>query len=361
METNSASTNAFWDTTLGQFVGSLATTIICLVLAVMLPSWLAWIPYVLGVVAIYVAFGTGFRLIGEFVLGGVRLGQQAARRRANDERLRAEPALIEPIQRTPNSFCVGAIRRKEPGLPRLDGEWLSMKRDHETLKAYANQLDSNRSKAREALSNAVSKFTSDRNTLVLQQLQILRRAYRARRAIENVADLPAQELSVERLPVYAHMTLPPMPIYLSGAQLAARYPLTTGGAGSQLGQLLANPNNGNLIAAAIVTAAMVVMAKSNLSRAVRALEEARGDLLRFYADARGTITTLGRAHEEIVASSERLKAAENEIGELMSALSATLPPTPVRLSELSAGTREKVTRLWQWIICADAVYAREAV
>ena len=349
------------DTPLKAFGGYLALTVGSVLLAALLPSWLAWIPFLFGVLFSYATFGAALRLAGSVLRSGAQLGIRAGRELANQARLRAEPNLIVPLRPSLESFVTQGVPASEPDLPQLEGEWLSMSRDHERLKSYANQLDGNRSTASRLLYNAIIKFNSDRATLLDQQLQILRLAYRAKRAVEKVTGLPPQKLSVERLPNYAKIVAPPLPIYLSGDQLARKYPLTTGGAGAQIGQLLANPNNGNLVAAAIATAAMIVMAKANLSRAARALEETRGDLLRFYADVRGTIAILARAHEEVVASSMRLKAAEQEIGELMSKVKVPLSQNSVHISMLDPDTRENIVRLWQWVICADAVHARAAV
>lgn len=310
-----------------------------------LPEAIAWIPNLLGA-SFLVA-------IALFI---VQMAREEVRRAIH---LAPEP--IDPIPRAASVFDAEAIPETEANLPCLKGEWLSMGEDHDCLKLYAHQLDENRSRASAVLHQAVEKFTSDRSILLHQQLQILRHAYRARLILAQIKGLPEQALSVERLPNYAMLVVPPAPAYITEAQLARRYPLLPGGVGWQIGHLLANPANGNLIAAAVVTAVAVINAKATLSKALRQLEITRGEQIRYYVDVRGTLTTLGRAHEEIAASSDRLKAAEQEIRDLVTSAKASLPSGATEIAALETDVREKVNLLWQWIVCADAVHARAAV
>lgn len=318
------------------------------------PSVIAWLPKLFSYLMLVVA--------AAFVVRGVaKIFGKGAMRMVRAASIQLPPETIYMIRPAPLAFSLDRIRETEEPLPDIEGEWLSMMRDHDALKAYAGRLDGNRNTARSVLTSAVGKFVDDRSKLVQQQTQIMRRAWRARALIKDIAGLPKQGLSLESLPQYASIAIPSAPAYLTQSQLAHKYPLVPGGAGAQIGHLLANPGGGNWIAAAVATAATVLYAKATLSKALRALELARGQANTFYADARGTIATLARAHEEIVASSERLKAAELEIGELTGVVAATARPGRVSIDTLDASAREKVIRLWQWVLCADAVHARAAV
>lgn len=296
-----------------------------------------------------------------FLACAVKLGMSAAARvrGAVSVRLRATP--IYMIRSSPSHFRSTAIPASEACLPDIEGEWLSMGRDHARLKAYAQQIDNHRLSTKNVVDAAIAKFTTDRKTLVDQQTQILRLAFRAKSKIAFFDELPPLSVSVASLPEYARIALPDLDAVPAESTLNRRYVLLPGGVGAPLARLLAAPSTDNLIAVAIIAAAAAIHAKATISKAMRMLECARGEANVLYADARGLLDLLGRSHEEIVACSNRLKSAEIEIEGLLLSLENVSPATTLHLRSLGETDRGRVTRLWHWVLCAEAIHSRYAV
>lgn len=275
--------------------------------------------------------------------------------------LRLPPQPIYLMRSSPTHFDSERIPSCEDPLPALEGEWLSMGRDHAKLKTYAHRIDTRRSLIRKLIDEAIEKFTADRKKLVEQQMQILRLAFRAKRKIAFFDEIPPLSVSAETLPEYSCIVLPSACNTSVESALARRYILLPGGVGGPLGRLLAAPSTDNLIAAAIIAAVAAVHAKATLSKAARMLEAARGEANALYADARGTLNLLGKSHEEIVACSARLKSAEIEIEGLMLSLDHVISASTLHLRSLNETDQRRVKRLWLWVVCADAVHSRYAV
>lgn len=246
-------------------------------------------------------------------------------------------------------------------LPEVKGEWLSLLRDHEILNTFATQLDKHRAGVDAIAQAAVDRFNKDRQTLLAQQRNVLHRAFYARGRIKRFHELPQLKLSAASLPQLARLQVPSIPNFLTPAQYARKYRVQPAHAASAVGRTLMTQGltQANAIAAGVTLAIGAVIAKQRVSKAVRALEDARGQVASLCVEARNTVALLDRAHAEIVATSLHLKEIAREI-DILTAAAQAIPRGVRSLDQLAPDQREKVRTLWYWVLCADQM-SRNAV
>lgn len=273
----------------------------------------------------------------------------------------AAPQVIQVIEETPAVFDSSGIPDEEPCVPYVEGGWLSISQDHAKLRSYAADLDRSKDRTARRIGDAISRIKSDRSKLLAQQLQILRRAALGKKALAHIADLPMPSLSVEKLPHYASLNSPVAVGATIPSVVSSKYQLIPGATGVQLGRVLTMNNTGgaNILFAAAIAAAVAIRAKATVSKALRLLEEVRGQINVYNEEVRGRLAVLGRGHMEIVACSKKLKNAEREVMGLMSALE-NRPKDPINFEGLDSSTKAEVQQLWLWVVSADALLSRKA-
>ncbi|WP_165191746.1 hypothetical protein [Caulobacter soli] len=313
-----------------------------------------FITLLLGCGVLGVVIGLGMLVVASLSKVGRAIGGAVS--------LRTDPERIMPLVAVAEIFADDRVPQPTVTAPPVEGAWLSISRDLDALKGHAAYLDTLKGQAETCANQAVSTFTADREKLRHQQGQVLRWAHRGKQALKWVEGLEGLRADASGLPQLARLRLPPAPTYLTPAQFARKYSILPSSTGHAMGRLmvanggLGNPTNiGMAVAAAGVLA---LRAKSTVSKAKRAVADAQGAIGGFCQEAQSTIALLGRAHEEMVDVSGRLKAVEREIEGLIIDVTSQVSAR-VALSNLSAEGRSKVAQLYYWTLAADQV-ARQA-
>jgi len=267
------------------------------------------------------------------------------------------------VQPAPGLFDANAIPYPDRTPPKVEGLWRTMKEDHSALHGYADYLDSLKKEVDTAAQAAFDRFKADNARLSTQQRNLVTRAKKCRRQLSIFKELPKRLSGATSNPFTHELAIPVAPKAVTPSDIATRYGLLPFGA--NLGHVVsqsvpriaqAGMSSGNPIAAlafaAVGSAVLAVRAKSMVSAATRAIEEAYGKTQSFCVDVKASVALLGRAHEEAVAVSQRLTRAEGEVAALEADVAAIGKRTR-RLSQLSADDRAKVDRLFFWVLCAE--------
>jgi hypothetical protein len=249
--------------------------------------------------------------------------------------------------------------------PTPKGEWKSIISDHKALKEYAKYLDDHKAAVEDISEKAINHFQSDQAMLVKQQKQVIKIALSSRSSLKRFEELELQDANKFLASKVVKLELPKVPEYKTAKQFAREYSLVPGYIGSEIGRLISSGGQAGshplaaLVMIAVSSAVAAVQAKEKISKAVRALEDGYSIISRFCINLNTTVELLGRAHKELVKSSQRLNEAKEEIESLSQKVS-NIPADLLKIAELTEEDRESVQNLYYWTLAA-LQFSKEAV